>query len=44
MKKKIKSIASKVIGGVKNFLTTKVSNLFKFLVAIPTTKEFKELL
>ena len=36
MKEKVKSIASKVISGVKNFLTTKVSNLFKFLGAIPS--------
>ena len=36
MKKKVKSLALKVINGVKNFIFKKVSNLFKFLGAIPT--------
>ena len=35
IKKKVKKIAVKVISGVKNFLTKKVSNLFKFLGAVP---------
>jgi hypothetical protein len=43
MKKKVKSIASKVIGGVKNFLTKKVSNLFKFLGAIPSISVSKRI-
>jgi hypothetical protein len=43
MKKKVKSIASKVIGGVKNFLTKKVSNLFKFLSAIPSISVSKRI-
>ena len=43
MKKKIKSIAVKVIGGVKKFLTKKVSNLFKFLGAIPSISVSKRI-
>ena len=43
MKKKVKSIASKVISGVKNFLTKKVSNLFKFLGAIPSISVSKRI-
>ena len=43
MKEKVKSIASKVIGGVKNFLTKKVSNLFKFLSAIPSISVSKRI-
>jgi hypothetical protein len=43
MKKKVKSIAVKVIGGVRNFLTKKVSNLFKFLGAIPSISVSKRI-
>ena len=43
MKKKVKSIALRAIGGVRNFLTKKVSNLFKFLGAIPSISVSKRI-